>query len=252
MLASAAGCGRLGFDALGGGGGGGDDEDGADSGAPCTVPVGAILHLQFDEGSGLQTGDTSGTGNDAQLVGMDESDWVTGRTGRALDFDGVDDRVTAGSAPSVDDVAPLTMCAWIAPRSYPSQFPAIADKSNDTFIGGWNFYIESNGEFGFLTNQRKWITGGTITLGEWTHVCVTWDGSNGFAGIQLFQNGASTAMRNSGSNGAQLDSDAAHEVLVGRVNNATFPFDGVIDEFIFYPRVLTAQEVGAIYSCAGS
>jgi hypothetical protein len=240
-----AGCGRVGFDRLGTGG---DDTAQTDSGSECGPP-GAIVHLAFDEGSGLQTRDVSGSGNDAQLIGMDESDWVPGRIGEALDFDGVDDHVSAGSAIGVDDVAPLTMCAWIAPRSYPSQFPAIADKSNDTFIGGWNFYIENNAELGFLTNQRKWITGGAIRLGDWNHVCAAWDGSSGLVGIQLFQDGVMVPMKNSGSNGNQLDSDAAHDVLVGRVNNGTYPFDGVVDDFLIYPRVLTAQEIAAVYDC---
>ncbi|HEY5950851.1 MAG TPA: LamG domain-containing protein [Kofleriaceae bacterium] len=251
-LAICAGCGRIGFDGAGTGSMTADGANGADGEDVCGVPNGAIVHLRFDDGSGQQAIDASGAGNDAQLIGMDDSDWVAGRVGDALDFDGVDDHVSAGSAPSVDDVAPLTMCAWIYPRSYPSQFPAIADKSNDTFIGGWNFYIEDNTQFGFLTNQRKWITGGTITLGAWTHVCAAWDGSTGLTGIQLFQDGVMTAMKLSGSNGNQLDSDAVHDVLVGRVNNGTFPFDGLVDDFIVYPRVLTPAEVGVIYNCAGS
>jgi hypothetical protein len=245
-----AGCGRVGFDAAGAGG---DDMNQIElpDGGECPLPAGAIVYLAFDEGAGLQTHDASGTGNDAQLVGMDDTDWVLGRVGKALDFDGIDDKVNAGSAPVLDDVAPITMCAWISPRSYPTQFPAIADKSNDTFIGGWNFYIENNAQFGFLTNQRKWITGGTIRLGEWNHVCVAWDGSTGLAGIQLFQAGLMVPMKNSGSNGAALDSDAVHDVLVGRVNNGSFPFDGLIDNFVIYPRVLTAQEVGVVYGCGG-
>jgi hypothetical protein len=164
----------------------------------------------------------------------------------------VDDRVNAGSAPALDDVSPLSMCAWIRPRSYPSNFPTIADKSIDSFTGGWFFYIENNGQFGFQSNRRKWITGGTIVLGTWTHVCATWNGTDGFAGIQLFQDGASTAMKNSGSNGSQLDSDAVRDLLIGRVNNGSFPFDGVIDELVVYPRVLTAQEIAVIRSCAGN
>lgn len=252
VFAIGAGCGRIGFDAGGGSGSGFDLNDGGAMDAACAVPAGAILHLRFDDGSGATAADSSGSGNNAQLVAMDETDWVTGRIGDALDFDGIDDRVNAASSTSVDDVAPLTMCAWIAPRSYSGQFPAIADKSNDTFIGGWNFYIENNAQFGFLTNQRKWITGGAITLGTWTHVCVSWDGTDGFTGIQLFQDGAMVAMANSGSNGNALDSDAVHDVLVGRVNNGTFPFDGLIDDFILYPRLLGADEVGVLYNCAGT
>ena len=274
IVALGAGCGRLGFDEPGVGpggtvdGGGGDGGSGGDGGdaaatgdalvapldgsAGCVLPAGRIVHLAFEEGSGLTTADASGGGNTAQLIGMNNADWVTGRLGGALDFDGVDDRVNAGSATALDNVIPVSMCAWIRPRSYPSNFPTIADKSIDSFTGGWFFYIENNAQFGFQGNRRKWITGGTIVLGAWTHVCVTWDGTDGFAGIRLFQDGASTAMKNSGSNGTQLDSDAVRDLLIGRVNNGSFPFDGVIDDFMVYPRVLTAQEIAVIHSCAGN
>ena len=81
---------------------------------------------------------------------------------------------------------------------------------------------------------------------------MSWDGSNGFAGIQLFQDGVTVSMKNSGSNGNQLDSDAAHDLFVGCVNNGTFPFDGVIDDFILYPRLLTPSEIGVIYGCGST
>jgi hypothetical protein len=45
-------------------------------------------------GSGLLLPDLSGRGNNGSLVGMDASDWVSASYGRALDFDGSNDRVT--------------------------------------------------------------------------------------------------------------------------------------------------------------
>ena len=50
-----------------------------------------ILYLSFDEGNGEDAFDTSNYGNNGVLNGGPE--WVDGRFGKALKFDGVDDYV---------------------------------------------------------------------------------------------------------------------------------------------------------------
>jgi len=46
------------------------------------------LYLNFDEGEGSKVYDKSGKGNDGTLTNMDPgTDWVTGKYGKALDFD---------------------------------------------------------------------------------------------------------------------------------------------------------------------
>lgn len=258
----ASGCGRLGFEPQSGGDAGGPGPDGtagSDAGAggdaaaapDCAAiasPGGLRVHLPFDEGTGPIAGDQSGNGNDGQLAG---ATWGAGSLGGAVDLDGQDDQVDLGSAASVDDLTPLTMCAWINPRSYPDQFPAIADKSTDTFVGGWNFYIEDNATFGLLAHNRQWATGGSIELDRWQHLCASWDGSDGAGGIRLHQDGAPIATTSSGSNGNRTDSDAGHDLLIGRVNNGTFPFDGRIDEFVLYQGVLDDAAIRDIFECAG-
>ena len=51
----------------------------------------------LNEGSGATTAaDTSGNGNNGTLTNMDPAtDWVNGKFGKALDFDGSDDYVDA-------------------------------------------------------------------------------------------------------------------------------------------------------------
>ena len=236
-------CGRLSYDPVA--------STEADASVPaCDLPSGLVAHLAFDESNGDKAADASGNGNDGQLVELGDTDWVAGRIGNALDFDGKGGHVNSGSRPSVDDLPTMTLCAWIFPRSYPSQYPAIADKSEDTFTGGWNFYIETGNVLGFLTNHRKWATGGTIALNQWQHACASWDGSGGSEGIALYLDGNAIAIGNTGSNGNATDSDEARNLLIGRVNNATFEFDGLIDEFQLYGRVLAPAEIALIHGCA--
>ena len=238
------------FDALGG-----DDsgEDIIDLPPDACVPLpGVVVHLPFDEGIGDLAADISANGNDGRLIGLDDTDWVSGRIGTALDFDGIDDFVTSGSDPSIDDLPAISMCAWIQPRSFTGTFPAIADKSEDSFTGGWNFYIQEGARLGFMTNRRQFATGGDIQLGIWQLVCAVWDGSDGTGGISLYLDGSQVPIVDTGSNGDVTDSDDGRDLQIGRVNNETFAFDGLIDDYQLYSRVLTPLEIETIHGCADS
>ncbi|MHC4700363.1 MAG: hypothetical protein ACYTFQ_07290, partial [Planctomycetota bacterium] len=48
-----------------------------------------VAHWKFDTGSGSVAYDTSGNGNDAGFVG--DPQWVPGKSGGALEFDGSSD-----------------------------------------------------------------------------------------------------------------------------------------------------------------
>jgi hypothetical protein len=66
-----------------------------------------VAHLSFDESSGNVAHDTSGNGNDGTLNG--DPQWVAGRVGGALDFDGSGDYVEIPRIVQDD----FTLAAWI-------------------------------------------------------------------------------------------------------------------------------------------
>ena len=64
----------------------------------------------FNEGTGTSAGDASGNGATGAISG---AAWTaSGRFGGALSFDGIDDRVTVGSAPALN-VTTGTIEAWV-------------------------------------------------------------------------------------------------------------------------------------------
>ncbi|MHC4431746.1 MAG: LamG domain-containing protein [Planctomycetota bacterium] len=73
--------------------------------ANCSADL--VAHLGFDEGSGNVAHDTSGNGHDGTLNG--DPQWVAGRFGGALDFDGADDYVEISRVVQDD----FTLAAWI-------------------------------------------------------------------------------------------------------------------------------------------
>ena len=85
--------------------------------------LGLVLHWPLNEGSGTVAGDFSGNPNHCTFTNMDEAtDWVGGKRGRALDFDGIDDRLDCGSDDFIDNVNVFTVSAWIyytASKYYP-------------------------------------------------------------------------------------------------------------------------------------
>jgi hypothetical protein len=66
----------------------------------------------FDEGTGKVTKDASGNGNDGDLV--KEAEWVEGKFGKGIQFDGVDDGVNCGDIDALDfGMGDFTLCVWV-------------------------------------------------------------------------------------------------------------------------------------------
>ena len=66
------------------------------TGAAAPAPVAAY---SFDAGSGATLADLSGNGNTGAISG---ATWTTGKNGKALNFDGVNDWVTVADSASLD------------------------------------------------------------------------------------------------------------------------------------------------------
>ena len=73
------------------------------------------LWLRFDEKNGTEASDSSGKGHTGTLFQMDDEDWVEGKFGNALHFDGVNDFVGLGNETSLGMDAPseCSFSAWI-------------------------------------------------------------------------------------------------------------------------------------------
>jgi competence protein ComGC len=76
-----------------------------------------VAHWKLDETSGTTASDSSDNGNHGTLVNMNPaSDWVSGRVGGALDFDGWNDYVQVPDSPSFHIADGISILAWINPE----------------------------------------------------------------------------------------------------------------------------------------
>lgn len=77
--------------------------------------LGLVGYWSFDDARGSMATDFSGNNNDGTLTNMDQAtDWVSGKKGGALDFDGSDDYVDTGDTTNYQ-TGSFTLSAWIKP-----------------------------------------------------------------------------------------------------------------------------------------
>ena len=81
----------------------------------------------FDEGTENEARDESGNGNHGTLTNMEEEDWVEGKYGKALEFDGVNDHVNCGNDLSVK-LNVGTIEAWFKTSNAGTSYRGIAGK----------------------------------------------------------------------------------------------------------------------------
>src|SRR3989339_718878 len=139
--------------------------------AVASIDDGLVAHWSFDEGSGSTLHDGTGNGHDGTL--MNGPVWVDGKRGGALQFDGADDYVDAGTK-SLGLTSELTVSSWIKITGTNSSYNGIVTKGDYVYP----FWLQE-----YDTKIRPVIrtTAGTQLLayytkygtGSWHHVAVT-------------------------------------------------------------------------------
>ncbi|MCP4609810.1 MAG: hypothetical protein GY845_13970 [Planctomycetes bacterium] len=186
------------------------------------------------------TADSSGNGHIGTVI---DATWVPGKTGNALDFDGVDDYVKIAADPSLDNLGAITMSVWIFPRL--NNHLRVLDKGD----GDKLLLVEGeprafNGRIRYAgTDALSESVGNTIIANTWQHVALTWNQITNT--IQLFHNGIEVlyTIQNTGSGG--VVDDTTYPLTIGAggsLVNGTF-FNGIIDDVRIYNRVLDANDI---------
>ncbi len=181
--------------------------------------------------------------------------FAPGMVDQAFSFDGVDDYV---STDDVDLPSTFTIDAWIYPNTLDG-VQYILSKDDD-FLRSYYFCFDNGGKLvgsvkntaGEFTQYRT--TDIVLSIGQWQHVVMTYDGSLGDDQKMGFyvngQNVAATHISSYDHGGTPENNDLI--VKLGIYGNGTgSPFNGLIDEVEVFNRVLAAGEIAAL-SNAGS
>ncbi len=220
-----------------------------------TDTSGLVGYWKFDEGSGSTVYDNSGSGYNGTISG---ATWTDGVSGRALNFDGVNDIVTIGNVLNFERTDNWSASAWVKVTSTNSTHgaSAIIDKSNSGY-DGYTFYVYGSAGYtgqpsvsliNYWYDPQKALVKFSPTRvddGAWHHIAYTYNGSSSASGMNLYVDGAL-------SNGYTW-----FDTLTGSIQNNSsleiggrgdgFFFNGLIDEVKIYSRVLSASEVLSEY-----
>jgi hypothetical protein len=200
----------------------------------------AVGYWDFEEGTGNIVYDATKYGNHGIING---ATWTAGRSGYALEFDGVDDYVEIGLTTSLDfsGRSEATFAAWI--RTTDDTGSIIEQYGGCT---SYRFSV-SGGRIRFLYEKANcsWegVSGNVIVNdNEWHYVVAVMDGSK----LKLYVDGV-------------LDNEAdqtgviynADPLYFGRYFAGTDWFNGDIDEVAIYDRALSASEIQERYNLYG-
>jgi len=198
-----------------------------------------VAHWRFDDGSGTIAADVSGNGLDGTLVG--DPQWVAGKVGGALEFDGNGDYVNCGNDPLFDITAEITLAIWVNANDMGnSQHNCWMGKGDNTYAikhqsGNFIEFFVYDGDW----HSTQYTTGLTSLNGEWHHMAGTYDGKE----LKFYLDGELSAnLVYSGTIGK-----AAHPVTIGENSQATGRyFDGMLDDPRIYNHVLEQEDIQAI------
>lgn len=195
---------------------------------------------KMDEGEGTSVYDWSGNGNTGTMTSMDPpNDWVAGKYNKALDFDGSDDYVDAGTF-SVTNSISITY--WLKTSGTGDAYYVgrgnINDGTGDAFIG-WGYGDELMIRLlGLSTYQVRYDNANYLRDGNWHFIAGTYNGSV----LAIYGDGK---LLNSVSSTGSI---TMHPTYGWRINgypsSGTPTFDaGQIDDVRIYNYGLTAEQV---------
>ena len=203
-----------------------------------------FAYWNFDETSGTTASDYTNN-NDGTLSG--DTEWVSGKFGNALDFDGTNDHVSAGTGNPVGAGNTMTISLWATADS-------LSDASNtlNGLIGKRNSSFDSTMPFHFGVKQLKPRIERSGSNASFSAAIGTTDGWTGYKHIALTISGTAAtvyidgAVHGTGTYTLGTATDAP--ITIGSTYPTKAEWDGQIDDVAMWSRALSATEIQSIYN----
>ena len=203
-----------------------------------------IAHYSFDNVANNSAPDISGNNHTGIVNGAKAT---TGKTGKALQFDGKGDYVYAGNL----DVAGkgMTLAAWIKADDFGihdariiSKATGVAEQDHYWMLSTikkdkgskLRFRLKTDGKTSTLIGSKD------IPVGKWVHVVATYDGS----AMRLFLDGQANGVV---SKTGKISTNASVGVRLGdNPGSSKRHFDGTLDDVRIYGRAVTTKEIATL------
>jgi len=197
----------------------------------------------FNEGSGDVAKDSSGKGNDGDIVGG--AKWVDGQFGKALSLDGSDDYVEIAHDDSLMVGDKHTITIWFKLDEVPTEGMAVVTK-DDWAPGFWldgsiiRYHTQDP------PTEMHYTDGNWTPDTEWRSFAVTWDGEE----FEMYLDGARidhSAIADTGRNPlTEKPLCIGIYLATGQHDQWGAFFTGIIDEVAIFNEALSEDDIKSI------
>jgi hypothetical protein len=204
-------------------------------------PETVVATWLLDDGGGKAAVDSSKNAYEGKVTG---GDWVAGKFGKALKFDGKTDNVEVPDAEGLDAVSQISVLCWISyDKEPPQNYCPVGKEPLYRFIIGKG----ASGHFVLATAVNGWYTAGTVasgagmTIGEWHHLAGTYDGAK----VRFFVDGTLAGEGPQNIAGDVPDNAAAFTMAKSIAANVD-SFEGIVDEVAVFSVALSVDDIKTI------
>jgi hypothetical protein len=204
-------------------------------------PETVVAFWLLDDAQGKTAADSSVNGYNGTITG---SEWVDGKFGKALSFNGKTDQVSVPDAEGLDGIPQITILTWVKYNKEPPQnYAPVGKEPLYRFIIGKG----SSGHFVLATTGAGWYANGTvasgsgITPGEWHHLVGTYDGTK----VRFYVDGKLAGEGPVDIAGDILNNADAFVIAKSIANNVDF-LEGIVDDVAVFSVALGETDIKSI------
>jgi type II secretory pathway pseudopilin PulG len=216
---------------------------------------GLTINYHLEEGTSTLVKDDSGFKFNADLVNFDfssTSGWTSGKIGKGLIFDGINDYVQSKYFYNTNNLKEFTSCLWFSSIIDSGPGPIILRNYTLLSFGTssyWGLNLEE-GQVKFYTRgsdgSLNVISSGDYDDGQWHFVCALYQATSTI-NKKLMIDGKIVASTRA-HNGNPLGDNTQKYLQIGRdpVTLSNY-FKGKIDEILLYAKALKEEELRMLY-----
>jgi len=222
---------------------------------------GLVGYWKFDESSGTNAADSSGSSNAGTLTNMAGTEWTAGSGATkfyntyGLEFNAAEDsndEIDIGTMDVTGGDGGITMALWVNADDCGSDGARYISKATDGDDSAdshlWMFGTVDSGGACAPRVRIKTVASSTtdtfidtddqVPTGRWAHIAATFDTTT----VKIYIDGVQTHSE-SHSNSGNLETDSGREARIGNHPGVDYYFDGLMDDVRIYNRALTAREI---------